>query len=350
MSVLSGVLFHAIGAACATLCYVPQKKTREWSWQTYWLAQAFVCWILLPILIAWLTVPHIMEVIKLAPTSAILKSFFFGAAYGIGGTAFGVSIRYIGFSLTYAIAIGISCVLGTLLPPLVNGQMAALVSQPNVGWVFGGIAIGLVGIALCGQSGWYKENDLALSKNQHTFNYAKGLPVCLLAGVLSALYGFALDQGQPIADIAAAQGAGNYQGNIVYVFANAGAFLTSFSYCLYLHIKKNTFKEYILVVKKKFPLFLAINFLMAGLTGLLWYAQFFFYGLGHVRMGSYKFSSWSIHMIMLVMFSLIAGLALREWSSCSRRTKVSLTWAIIVLLMAVLMITYGNYLGTDIKP
>ena len=39
-------------------------------------------------------------------SSSLLWTFLLGAAYGIGGTAFGVAIRYIGYSLTYAIAVG----------------------------------------------------------------------------------------------------------------------------------------------------------------------------------------------------------------------------------------------------
>ena len=34
-------------------------------------------------------------------------SFLPGMAYGIGGTVFGIAIRYVGFSLTFAIAVGI---------------------------------------------------------------------------------------------------------------------------------------------------------------------------------------------------------------------------------------------------
>src|SRR5882672_7882567 len=118
MSIFQGVLFHAAGASCASLCYTPQKKIEGWSWQTYWLAQAVCCWFLLPLLIAWITIPQLIRVLQEAPADAMWKSFILGAAYGIGGTAFGLAIRYVGFSLTYAISIGISCVLGTLLPPL----------------------------------------------------------------------------------------------------------------------------------------------------------------------------------------------------------------------------------------
>src|ERR1700712_5479182 len=95
--VLIGISLHAVGACCASLCYVPQKKTTGWSWQTYWLAQAVVCWVLMPIIGALITIPHLFTVLSEAPTSAMLASFLLGMAYGVGGTAFGIAIRYVGF-------------------------------------------------------------------------------------------------------------------------------------------------------------------------------------------------------------------------------------------------------------
>ncbi|HNU87426.1 MAG TPA: L-rhamnose/proton symporter RhaT, partial [Ferruginibacter sp.] len=87
------------------------------------------------------------------------------------------------------------------------------------------------------------------------------------------------------------------------------------------------------------------NYLLSILTGVLWYAQFFFYGLGHVRMGNYKFTSWAIHMIMLVLFSSITGLVMKEWKNCSSVTMRLLILALLVLITAVILLTYGNYLG-----
>lgn len=347
MEVITGVLYHSVGASSAALCYTPQRKVLGWSWQTYWLAQALVCWLLLPVVVAWLTIPHLPAVLKEAPVDVLWKTFLLGMAYGVGGTAFGMAIRYVGFSLTYAISVGISCVLGTLIPPLVRGELAAVFDKTGAGWVMAGIVLGALGIAICGVAGRGKEKDLAQAQAAHTgFSLAKGLPLCLLAGILSAVYGFSLDQGKPIADIAARYGAGNYQGNVVYIFSNSGAFLTTLLYCLYLHAKQKTFGEYTRVPAQgpSSPLF--INFAMAALTGLLWYGQFFFYGLGHVRMGNYKFSSWAIHMIMLVLFSSVAGLLLKEWNTSSRATKTKLAVALLVLTAAVLVLTYGNYLGS----
>jgi L-rhamnose-H+ transport protein len=92
---LLGVAMHAVGAFFAATCYTPQKRVKGWSWQTYWITQAAFCWFLLPILGAMITIPNLLEVLRAAPRDAMLNSFLLGMAYGIGGTAFGVAIRYI---------------------------------------------------------------------------------------------------------------------------------------------------------------------------------------------------------------------------------------------------------------
>ena len=90
---------------------------------------------------------------------------------------------------------------------------------------------------------------------------------------------------------------------------------------------------------------LPVNWLMALVTGLFWYGQFFFYNLGHVRMGPYKFTSWAIHMIMLVLISNLVGMLLREWRQCHRVTRRTLGISLAVLIAAVLLLSYGNYIG-----
>ena len=342
---LLGVGFHAIGAFSAAICYTPQKRVKGWSWQSYWLVQAAFCWFLLPLLGAWATIPELGAVLREAPHGAMWSSFLLGAAYGIGGTAFGVAIRYIGFSLTYAIAIGLSTVLGTLIPPLVAGTLGNTLSKPGASWVMGGILIGMVGIAFTGLAGRMKERDLSANATLGGFSLVKGLMLSLLAGVLSAVYGFALAAGEPIADLATKHGAGVFRGNVVYIFSNTGAFISTAIYCLWLHRKHRTLGEIIELPAGPEKTGLPLNWAMAILTGCLWYGQFFFYNLGHVRMGDYQFTSWAIHMIMLILFSIAMGVVLREWRAARSVTKFTVGVAFVVLVGAVLSLTYGNHVA-----
>ena len=347
---LLGTAFHAVGAAFAALCYTPQKRVKSWSWQSYWLVQASFCWFILPILVAWLTIPELGAVLREAPRGAMLNTFLLGAAYGIGGTAFGISIRYIGFSLTYAIAIGLSTIFGTLIPPLLAGTLGATLSKPGANWVMAAMAIGMIGIAFTGAAGRMKERDLSAATNLGGFSLVKGLLLSLLAGFLSAIYGVALAKGEPIADVASAHGAGVYRGLVVYIFSNTGAFLSTAIYCLWLHRKHKTLGEIVELPVGPEKASLPVNWAMAVLTGCLWYGQFFFYNLGHVRMGSFQFTSWAIHMMMLILFSIVVGVILREWRGSRMTTKTAVGLAFTILCGAVLMLTWGNHLAEISAP
>ncbi|MDW7980122.1 MAG: L-rhamnose/proton symporter RhaT, partial [Verrucomicrobiales bacterium] len=273
---LASILFHAIGAASASVCYVPQRKLKGWSWQTYWLAQASFCWLLLPIVGAVLTVPDFWGVVNAAPRDALLRTFLLGAAYGIGGTAFGVAIRYVGFSITYATAIGVSTLVGTAYA-IIKGNtglanyaanIEAFWVKPGSGWVLLGICVGLVGIVFCGLAGRWKERDLNRAPvTPGKSNAVIGLVLCLLAGVLSGVYGMALTEGEPIAKLAESSAAGHtvlgvdatsFRNNAIYPFSNTGAFLTTAIYCLFLHLRHRTFSEMVALPNGLNPAYLGV--------------------------------------------------------------------------------------------
>lgn len=341
-----GIGFHAAGALLAANCYAPQKYIKGWSWETFWSTQAAWCWLLWPVIGAWLTIPHLRQVLSQAPPSRIFIPFVMGVAYGVGGTAFNISIRYIGFALTYSIAVGLSSVLGTLVPPLVRGEIGAILQRPGALWVLSGVAAGAAGIAVCGIAGRLKEKSLQSAGGKlGEFSLSKGLTLSLIAGVLSGVYGMALEVAAPVANLAEQFGAGIWKGNVSYLFVNTGAFLTSLMYCAYLARRNGSTAE-LVRVHKGGRRRLAANYLFALLTGTLWYGQFFFYNLGHVRLGEhYAFSSWAIHMILLVLLSNLLAWIFQEWRDCSEGTRLVMVLGIAVLCVAVIMITWGNRLS-----
>jgi len=320
-----GIEFHAGGAFLSANCYAPQKYIKKWSWESFWIMQAFWCWLVLPIAGALITIPHLWLVLSQAPSDRMLFAFLMGIAYGVGGTAFNISIRYIGFSLTYSIAVGLSSILGTIVPPLVRGQVAAIVGRPGSAWVLAGIAAGALGIAICGVAGRLKERDLdAVAGKRGEFSLIKGLTLSLVAGIFSAVYGLALEVAAPVADVAERLGAGVWKGNVSYIFVNSGAFLTAVVFSLYLARKNRSIGELVALPAEVGTQRVTRNHLLALMTGTLWYGQFFFYNLGHVHLGQqYEFCSWAIHMIMLVLFSNLLA----------------------ILTGAILMLTWGTHLG-----
>ena len=166
-----------------------------------------------------------------SPKLPMLLVFRMGMAYGVGGTAFNISIRYIGFSLTYSIAVGLSALTKTVVMPLVNGNMGEILAASGSQWIVTGVLIGVLGIAICGAAGRLKEIDFqGRGGGLGEFSFSRGCSFSLLAGVLSAVYGIAMeDVARPIVAAAAEHGAGIWKGNIAYPLSTAGPLSPHFS-------------------------------------------------------------------------------------------------------------------------
>jgi L-rhamnose-H+ transport protein len=298
----------------------------------------------MPFIIGVFTVPELMSVLSEAPSEVKWAAFLLGAAYGFGGMSFGFAIKYIGYSLTYTIAIGISAVLGTIVPLMLSGTLADHFLKPGGMILLLGMLIALIGVAGCGWAGYKKENDLHRlhgSTGKVRFNMTRGLILAIIAGLLSAVFGISLEVGQPISDIAASYGAGHFEGNAKIILSTTGCMVTNFIWFLVLGIKQGTLRE--LSFNNGLPRRRTLlNYGLAILSGSLWYMQFFFYGIAHVRMGVFQFASWVIHMSMLIFFSYIVGLILKEWRQVSGKTYVILILALTILISSFVIMTWGS--------
>ena len=336
---------HAVGGFAAGSFYIPFKKVKNWAWETYWLAGGFFSWIIAPWIVAFITVPHLCSVLKNAPPAAIFWTYLFGVLWGIGGLTFGLSMRYLGMSLGYAIALGFCAAFGTIIPPIFDGTFVALLSTASGLTTLAGIAVCLIGIAICGWAGVSKERELPDEEKKQTikeFNFAKGLWVAIFAGIMSACMAFAIAAGEPIAELAQEGGTPSLWVNgPVFIFILAGGFTTNFLWCIFLNIKNRTAKDYINAAQAP----LLGNFFFSALAGVTWYFQFMFYGMGKTKMGNYDFSSWTIHMAFIIVFSNVWALIFREWKGSSKRTHRLIILGIIVLITSICIVGLGNYLA-----
>jgi len=340
-----GVSLHAIGGLAAGSFYVPYKGVRNWAWESYWLVGGVLSWIVAPWVVAWLTVPSLINVLTGAPTSSLLWSYTFGVLWGIGGLTFGLSMRYLGISLGYAVALGFCAALGPFFPPIFSGAIEGMVTGRSGRVVLAGVLLCLTGIAVCGRAGILKERELSAESKAQTiaeFNFGRGIWVAVLAGVMSACMAFGIAAGKPIAELAVTNGAPPlWQNTPVFIVILAGGFTTNFIWCLYLNWRNGTGRDYINGEGSPLP----ANYLLSALAGVTWYLQFMFYGMGTTQMGRYDFASWTLHMAFIIVFSNLWGLALREWKGCGRKTLTWIVAGLLVLVASTIVIGYGNRLG-----
>src|SRR4029077_13284111 len=123
--------------------------------------QGTISWIVAPMIIGVLLVPGLAHILHQAPSRSIELAYFWGAMWGIGGLAFGLAIRYLGQSLGYAIALGLTAAFGTLMPPLFSGQLGGIARERSGQVILLGVAVCLAGIVLTGLAGTQKDKELS---------------------------------------------------------------------------------------------------------------------------------------------------------------------------------------------
>jgi L-rhamnose-H+ transport protein len=378
-----GVVFHWLGGLASGSFYVPFRKVKSWAWETYWLVGGFFSWIIAPWILASVMTSDLLRVLHEAPGRSIFWTYAFGVLWGLGGLTFGLTMRYLGMSLGMAVALGYTAAFGTLMPPIFSGQFVSEVLGTRSGLIIlGGVGICLLGIVFAGAAGTSKEKEMSDEQKRSVikeFNLKKGLLVATFSGVMSACFAYGLAAGQPIKEITLQHGTPIlWQGLPVLVVLLLGGFTTNFIWCVILNIRNRTGHQYFsssakepVPTRREEPILenvtdapaeemaelakrtepaasnapMLSNYFFSALAGTTWYFQFFFYTMGETQMGRYKFSSWTLHMASIMIFSTLWGIALKEWKGTGLRTKCLVGLSLLVLVASTVVVGYGNYLG-----
>jgi len=390
-----GVFLHWLGGLASGSFYVPYRGVKHWAWETFWLAGGVFSWIIAPWLLGLLITKDLGAVLSESPKITLFWTFFFGLLWGIGGLTFGLTMRYLGLSLGMAVVLGLCAAFGTLMPPIFRGEFMTQVLGTDSGRVILlGIVVCLVGIALAGLAGVYKERTMSPEQQKaaiNEFNLKKGVAVATLSGVMSACFAYGLAAGDPIKSLTLKHGTPVlWQGLPVLVVILIGGFTTNFIWCVILNIRNKTGHQYFRSQSRSLdPVETAIdtpsrevvehvhssikvdfeprsvipaaeppttkqhlvrvpmlaNYLFCALAGTTWYFQFFFYTMGETQMGRYKFSSWTLHMASIIIFSSLWGISLKEWKGAGVRAGWCLFFALALLIGSTAIVGYGNYLA-----
>jgi L-rhamnose-H+ transport protein len=378
-----GVFFHWLGGLASGSFYVPYRGVKNWAWETYWLVGGFFSWIIAPWILALTMTRDLTQVLHETPASSFFWAYFFGVLWGLGGLTFGLTMRYLGMSLGMAVALGYTAAFGTLMPPIFRGVFVGQVLGTRSGLIIlGGVAICLLGIAFAGAAGISKEREMSDVQKRASikeFDLKKGLLVATFSGIMSACFAYGLAAGDPIKVLTVQHGTPSlWQGLPVLVVVLAGGFTTNFIWCVILNIRNRTGYQYFdsqirrgVPKRKEEPILETVtdapaeemavavavaqeegaqapmlaNYLFSALAGTTWYMQFFFYTMGETQMGRFRFSSWTLHMASIIIFSTLWGIALKEWKGTGFKTKLLVSFSLIVLVSSTIIVGYGNYIA-----
>ncbi len=339
MNPVAGILLIALGSIGAASFYVPLKKVKEWSWESYWIVQGVAAWLIAPWVFALIFVPNgeLIPVINESPSSAKLMSMFFGVLWGFGGLTFGLSLRYLGVALGQSIALGLCAAFGTIIPAVVAGQDLFGSTAGILTMV--GVAVTVAGIAIIGYAGALKSREMTEEQKRAAvkeFALKKGILIAIFAGIMSACFNFGFEAGKPIEDVALAHGTNPlFQKNPTLIFILFGGFITNLVYCGYLNIRNKTYTDYYTASGSV----LMNNLFFTFLAGFLWFLQFHFFGMGSSKLpAGMAVFGWSILMALNIAISNIWGIILKEWKGVNTRTIVILVIGIIVLILSTFVV------------
>ncbi len=349
-----GVFLHWLGGLSSASFYLGYRGVKLWAWETYWLAGGVFSWIIVPWILALTMTNDLFAVLHEAPGSSLFWAFAFGVLWGTGGLTFGLTMRYLGLSLGMAVALGYTAAFGTLLPPIFRGVFATQVLGTHSGMVIlVGVAICITGIAFAGAAGISKERELSEEQKRaaiQEFSLKRGLLVATFCGIMSSCFAYGLAAGDPIKQITLRHGTPVlWQGLPVLVVVLVGGFATNFVWCVILNIRNRTGYQYFSSKVRGERAPMLANYCFCALAGTTWYMQFFFYTMGETQMGAFKFSSWTLHMASIIIFSTLWGIALKEWKGVGTRTRWLVAMSLFVLVASTVIVGYGNYLGLSEK-
>ena len=311
---------------------VGMKYMAPLKWESWWLVHVTIAMIIFPLAWAAFVVPDLFGIISSAPTDAVMLAMFFGFLWGIGGIMFGVSIPYIGLSLTYGIVMGLASSVGSLIPLF---QMENATSQPAFPYVIAGVSVMLVGVAITAVAG-IKRDQVKSAESGESSNIVKGLVIASVCGVLSALLNVGFANAAPVAKVAEASGVITRNSSLAaWVVVLLGAYVMNAGYSIILLFKNKTWNSFGVINAKK-------AYMWAIVAGLFWFAALGVYGQGSALLGEIgPVIGWPILLGLSLIVSNIWAYRSGEWKGAKKPFQLLLL-GLAVLIMASVILGFAN--------
>ena len=293
---------------------VPMKRVRGWEWEHTWLAWALLGMIAIPLAVAAATIHDLGAVYRAAGLQPLARTALYGMAWGAGTVLFGLGIARVGLALGFAVILGTSSALGTVIP-LVMLHRDRLFTADGLLLLFG-VGVTLAGVMSCARAGLLRE--AAAPQQSGGGSFVIGLGICLLSGLGSCFMSVALNEATPItraAETLGASAAGSL--NAVWPVLLCGGFAVNAIYCASLLVRRHN--------AARFREAVGSNVGLVVVMAVLWSGSNFVYSAGARGMGPLGLIlGWPVFMAAIVLTANTWGLLTGEWRSAGRR---AVTWA-----------------------
>ncbi len=349
MTSLMGLLVVGLAGALNGTYALPLKRTTRWAWENTWLVYSVVGMVVMSWAVAAWTVPQLPAVYAAVGTRVLVLVFVFGMLWGVANFLFGQGIDLLGISLAFPITIGLSLALGSLVTMAIKDP-AAIVSPGGLATLLG-IAVIVGGVTICAVAGVLRDRQSgeaiavedAPSGRRSRQRLVFGLAIVIASGLFDPMLNFAFQFGSPIEVAAAKQGADPLAAtDALWVWPLLGSFVVNAIYCSVLLTRNGTWSRF------REPGTLSY-WVLGALMGVIWMGSITLYGRGASMMGTFgKSLGWAAFYCAIILFSGLWGILCGEWQSAKGRPLRMMLGGLAVLLGALVILGYGNYLFENV--
>jgi L-rhamnose-H+ transport protein len=327
------LLLLAAGLMNATFT-LPMKFTRRWAWENTWLVWTAFALIVLPLAAGFVTLPDISAVYHLAGSDVIFHVALFGMGWGLAQVFFGIAVEAIGIALTFSLVLGTSAAMGALIPLLLLHPDKLHTSAGHA--LLTGIALLLVGVAVCAVAGTLRENALPAAKRSHRGNATAGLVLAIVCGCAASFQNFGLAFGTPLVQIAIQHGANAANAsNAIWLPLLIAGSIPNLFYCGYLFGKNSTGVNF---VRAGFD-----HWVLAFIMGAFWFGSLLLYGASVTKLGALGPAlGWPLYMSLIVVAASLVGIFTGEWKQSGRRPLVIQLAGVAVLVVAIVILAKAS--------
>jgi len=326
-SFLSAFLLVCLGGVLTGVFTAPMKYLIRWRWENVWLVYAFFAQLIIPCAVIGVVIPHLLNLYQQVPTPRLLLVLVLGTLWGIGSVTFGIGVDRLGAGLGFALIMGISTLLGTVMPLFFSGP-SSLKPLPFVL----GLVLLMSGVALSGYAGMRRERGVN-SKERH---FGAGLAICIASGVLSSFFNIGMVVAKPIQTLAATRGAPAWaSGDAVWPVLLCGCFLANAIYCGFLLKKNGTGRLFF--QSGGWEWWAAFGMGAAWIIGVL------AYGAGAMGMGQLgPVLGFPVFTALMLVCAYGVGRISGEWRGVDRTTVRWMNTAVMLNVISVFVIGYSR--------
>ncbi len=319
---------------------IGMKYVKPMSWEAWWVIQSVVAMLLFPLIWALIVVPDLFIVISEAPVNEVIAGATMGFLWGIGGIMFGVSVGYIGMSLTYGIVMG-GCGIAATIIALIQGAdsiVPASIPYTIIGLVLYALALVVVTIGGLKRDKKLAADGKELAGIKKGAEFRKGLIIAVVCGLLSSLLFIGFNNTAGIGEIAEQHGAILRNTALArWVVVLLGALIMNLGYAVILLIKnKKVIAENTGGVGKALA--------WAVVTGLLWFAALGTMGQGSAMMGDIgAVIATPIFLALSLIVSNIAAVITGEWKGAGKALNYVFVGVALIVLAAAALSFAGTF-------